>query len=201
MQVSSSVRSLLLGLGLLALAGCGHSPSNAAYLNRGGPESLLDVSSEVVTLNAGTTAELDDLSNWVEKDIPSRAELNCKPADRACVKAQRILEKHEIPYSMGAANDQSVTLTYERILARDCNQRYVDNPDNFYNKNHPAFGCSVAANIVQHVTDKQEFINPAISDDPAATRAVNDIRRAYTPRPVDKPYNIGESVVSKAKSE
>jgi type IV pilus biogenesis protein CpaD/CtpE len=101
---------------------------------------------------------------------------------------------------MGMSNDNSVTLVYERILARDCDQRYVDNPRNYYNTNHRAFGCATAANMVQQVTNKQEFISPNLSDDPSAVRAINDMNRAYVPRPIVDSYNVGDSAVAKSKS-
>ncbi len=199
MHTTHAVRSLFVAA-LLVLAGC-TPPKNSAYLNRGGPESLLDVSSEVVTLSAANAQDMLDLTDWIERDSPTRAELNCLAGDTRCAEAKKILELEGIPFVKTSNSSQSVTLVYERILARDCNSRYVDNRDNFYNTNHPNFGCSVAANIVQHVTDKQEFINPNLSDDPSAARAVNDIKRAYTPRDVVKPYDATNSVVNAGKSE
>ena len=186
---------------LLALSACGHAPGNAAFLNRGGPESLLDVSSEVVSLSVAQDSDLKDLSAWIERDQPTRAELNCNPSEKRCKETQKILDLHGVPFANGSSTGQSVTLTYARILARDCDQRFVDNVPNHHNAYHPAFGCAVAANMVQQVTDKQEFISPNLSDDPSAARAVNDMYRAYTPRPVVAPYNVDESIVSKSKSE
>jgi type IV pilus biogenesis protein CpaD/CtpE len=66
--------------------------------------------------------------------------------------------------------------------------------------NHPAFGCATAANMVQQVTDKQSFVSPSLLDDASAARAVNDVNRAYAPRPAVAPYSVDSSVVSKAKS-
>ena len=66
---------LILTVAALALTACGKPPADSAYLNRGGPESLLDVSSEVVSLNGTNRAELKELSNWIEKDQPTRAEI------------------------------------------------------------------------------------------------------------------------------
>ena len=75
----------------------------------------------------------------------------------------------------GAAVDvtgagQSVDMLYERVAAYNCVNRYVNNSSNNANLNHPAFGCSVASNIVQSVTDKRQFTNPALLDMPAAGR-------------------------------
>lgn len=199
MKRTFSLRSLIIA-SALALTACGPVPPDSAYLNRGGPESLLDVSSEVVTLGTASDHELDELAKWIERDHPTRAELNCAPGDKRCDEAEKILELEGVPIVTGNSVDRSVTLVYERILARDCDQRFKDNRANFYNTNHPAFGCSVAANIVQHVTNKQEFISPNLSDDPSAKRAVTDMHRAYTPREVVKPYAVGDGLVSKSGS-
>lgn len=185
--------------GLLVLSACGVPPADSAYFNRGGPESLLDVSSEVVNLSAANEKDLKDLSAWIEKDQPTRAELNCDLNDKKCDITRKVLDLHGVPVVIGAGMDSSVTLVYERILARDCNARYVDNSHNFHNTSHPAFGCAIAANMVQQVTNKQEFISPNLSDDPSAARAVNDMRRAYAPRPIVAPYEAAGSAMTTKK--
>lgn len=195
MQRMNSLRSMVLAASLAVLTACGQPPATSAYMNRGGPESLLDVSSEVVNLSTANKSDIADLAAWVEKDRPTRAQLNCSSGDRQCTEAQKVLDLNAIPTMDGAANDATVTLIYERILARDCNQRYVDNPHNYYNTNHPSFGCATAANIVQSVTNKQEFVSPNLSDDPSAARAINDIRRAYKPRPVVDAYDVKDSSI------
>lgn len=193
MHGAFTLRSPVFVVALLALAGCGAPPASSSYFNRGGPESLIDVSSEVVNLGAGSQADLKELAEWIEKDQPTRALLNCYAGDGYCAQARRILDLHGVPVSTGIDGQQTITLVYERILARDCNKSYVDNTGNFYNTNHASFGCSVAANMVQQVTDKQEFVNPGLSDNPSAVRAVSDMRRAYTPRDIVKPYSTRQS--------
>lgn len=183
------------------LAACGPRPSDNAYLNRGGPESLIDVSSEVVTLSIASEKDRADLAAWIERDQPTRVELSCSNAGNACDETQKILELSGVPYNDVAAVANAVTLVYERILARDCSARYVDNPHNFYNTNHRAFGCAISANMVQQVTDKQEFISPVLADNPSAVRAVNDHKRAYAPRDIVKPYSVEESLAAKAKTQ
>lgn len=203
MHLIPSLRAVTLGLALAAsLTACDPVPPNSAFLNRGGPESLLDVSSEVVNLNAASASDMVELSNWIDHDQPTRAQLNCDGTDKRCGEARKILELHGVPVvpGTGTSNDQSVSLMYERILARDCNQRYVDRVTNDHNVASPSFGCSVAANMVQQVTDKQEFISPNVSDDPSAKRAVNDYHRAFAPRLVVDPYSVGESQTAKSAS-
>ncbi|MDX2096101.1 MAG: hypothetical protein SFW64_09260 [Alphaproteobacteria bacterium] len=200
MDSNVTARSVLFSTALLLVAAC-MPPADSAYRNRGTPEALIDISSEVVSLPVGDALAVADLKNWLNRDRPTRAELNCVSSDKYCGEAKKLFEKQNIPLAHGTPGNQTVTLIYERILARDCNPSYVDNPHNFYNTNHAAFGCAVSANMVQHVTNKQEFVNPALSDDPSAVRGVNDIRRAYTPQPPTVPYTVGDSLVSKGKTE
>src|SRR5258708_7396846 len=109
---------------LLTLAACS-APKDSFY-NRGHPESLLDVSSEIVNLNVRDKADLDALSTWIEKDAPTRAELFCDANLKTCRDAVTLLESREVAVSVTPSPNNAVTLTYERIVARDCNQRYLD---------------------------------------------------------------------------
>jgi hypothetical protein len=199
MQPMNHVRTAILSLGMLAMSACGSPPTATSHLNRG-PESLIDLSSEIVHLSIASPSELKELAAWVEKDRPTRAQLSCVASTKQCVDAQKLLELQGVPVAMGTDAENSVTLVYDRILARDCDQRYVDNAHNSYNITHPHFGCAVSANIVQHVTDKQEFVSPNLSDAPSAVRGVNDINRAYTPREIVPPYSVDDALTNKAKS-
>lgn len=172
---------------LLVLAAC--SPPNSAFYNRGTPESLLDVSSEVVSLGVSNKKELDALASWIEKDRPTRAELYCDITNKECRAANHLFESKGVPTVLGGAENGSVKLFYERILARDCNQRYVDQGFSWYNVEPPAVGCSVAANMVQQVSNKREFVNPNLSDDPSAVGAVDAMRRVNTPKAITPAYN------------
>jgi hypothetical protein len=198
MQRMMAPRSILLMAVVLTLSACSHfGPTPAAYMNRGGPEALIDVSSEIVNLSTASKADIVELAAWIENDRPTRAQLNCTGGEGQCTEAQKVLDLNGVPTVSSAGNTSTVTLIYERILARDCNPRYIDNPSNYYNLNHPSFGCAMSANMVQQVTNKQEFVSPNLSDDPSAVRAVNDLRRAYTPRPVVEPYSVGETSIKK----
>ncbi len=194
-------RTAILFIALLALAACQPKPSDSAYYNRGGAESLLDVSSEVVNLGVNDNASLKELSNWIKTDQPTRAELYCFAGDPRCTEARKVLDLHGVPTMNVESGDFSVALVYERILARDCKQRFRDNSVNQWNTNHPAFGCSVAANVVQHVSDKQQFIAPNITDTPRALGAVQSYDRAMTP-PTATPQRTGvaQSLTAQAQS-
>lgn len=198
------IRPLLLVpvLALIALGGC-NRPHDSAFYNRGGPESRLDVSSEVVNLSVAGPGERAQLASWIEQDRPSRAELYCTAGDSRCTEARKVLELQGVPVMDVSSMDFTVTLVYERILARDCNQRFRDNSrNNNYNAPHPALGCAISANIVQHVPDKQQFVEPNLMDTPRATGAVTAYERAYTPRPPSQQSTgVDQSIVNSARSQ
>lgn len=182
---------------LIALAAC-HRPSDSAFYNHGVPESLLDVSSEVVTLSVADPDAVKELSRWIEQDQPTRAELYCGVGDMMCSRAQQVLDLHGVPTMQVPSAQASVTLVYERILARDCNQRYVDNGSNPFNTYHHSFGCSLAANVVQHVSNKQQFVSPNLMDVPPATEALQAYDRAYIPNPTKPAYSVDQSLAASA---
>jgi hypothetical protein len=185
---------------VLALSACERPPASA-YPPRAGVESLLDVSSEVVSLSAATPASLNDLDAWIRRDAPTRAELLCSSRSINCSDARRFLERNTIPFAhVEAMTEPVVTLVYERVLVRDCNPAYIDNTNNYQNLNHRSFGCALAANAAQHISNKQQVVAPNILDPASAVRGVNDIHRAYKPRPIVNPYSAKESLSSQAKT-
>ena len=158
----------------LCLAACSDVPREA-YFNRGDPESLLDVSSEVVTVPLASDQSLGELSDWINRDQPSRAELLCNEADALCAKARDALSLYGVEYQIMPSGENAAHLFYERVLARDCENRYIDNHINPYNFNYPTYGCSIASNMVQMVSDKHQFTSPSLLDYQDAEGAV----RAY----------------------
>ncbi|MEJ0010803.1 MAG: CpaD family pilus assembly lipoprotein [Alphaproteobacteria bacterium] len=197
------IRHLPALLALLALAACDEPwhVSDAGYYNHGGPEQLLDVSSEVVNLSIAGPQQVGELSRWISKDHPTRAELYCTAGDRNCVAAHRVLASAQIPVMDVPSAEATVTLVYERVVARDCDQRYRDDTHDYLLYNHTEFGCAVAANIVQSVADKQEFVAPNLTDVPYATGAATAYDRAYTPpQAPQQGYSLQQSVLGQASS-
>ncbi|PZP87245.1 MAG: hypothetical protein DI582_00290 [Azospirillum brasilense] len=190
----------VLVVSALALSACTKPPASAFY-NRGTPESLLDVSSEVVNLSVADQPALAELSTWIKNDQPTRAELYCNEGDPRCTEALKVLDLHGVPTMTVPSGEYSVALVYERLLARDCRQQFVDNSRNPYNAPHPSFGCSIAANMVQHVSNKQQFISPNLTDVPPATNAVQARARAYIPNAAKPAYSVDQSVTQSAQSD
>jgi uncharacterized membrane protein YgcG len=168
--------SLLALMAITAVAACKKLPDEA-YFNRGAPESLLDYSSEVVNLPVSNKVQVNEFSSWVNSDQPTRAEIYCTASSKTCDDALDVLDLYGVPYTHVPSDQATVTLVYERVSARDCEQRFIDNRNNFYNLNHPTFGCSIAANIVQHVSDKKQLLNPSIADLQDGEKGVQTYKR------------------------
>lgn len=141
------------------------------YKDSGKVENLIDVSKETVSLNINDYHDISKLSSVISADQPASAELKCSVTTPVCKKAKILLEKNGIPFQLSAGNLNKITLTYDRIIARDCDQRYRDNMSGSRSLNHAAFGCSVTANALQMVSDKKQFTDPNLLDFPDAEKA------------------------------
>lgn len=140
------------------------------------PESLIDKSSERVTFSLAAPSAKQDVVEWLNKDMPSRAELSCTGADAACSAVGQELEHHGVPIIQVEGQPKAV-LIYDRFAAHACNNRFRDNSFNPNNHNHSAFGCSVSSNIVQSVADTAQFTNPPLMDNAPAIPAVKSVRK------------------------
>jgi hypothetical protein len=160
--MTKSSQFLLISCLALSLSGCAANIPPQAYANRGTPESLLDVSSEVVTVELASDESLGELTQWVEGDQPTRAEIRCTEGDVRCDQAEQTLSLYNVQAERVPSSSSQVDLIYERVIAHDCENRYIDNRINPYNMNHPAFGCSMASNMIQMVSDRQQFVNPSL---------------------------------------
>ncbi len=185
--MKTKLKSLVAIALLSSVAACSAIPPEA-YFERGHPEALLDQSSEVVNFELADYSALDDLLNWVNQDQPTRAELYCLDGDSTCIEAEQILQQFGVSTVFVASPDNMVTLVYERVLARDCENRYIENGVNPYNLPHPTLGCTISSNIVQMVTDKRQFTSPALLDLPDAERierVMDGYRQPYNTTPTE----------------
>jgi hypothetical protein len=189
-----AVLHIMVAGALFAASAC-HAP-RAAYYNRGAPESLLDVSSEVVNLPIATPAQVNELSSWLNSDQPTRAELYCNDTNLDCQNAVEVLELFAVPFIRIPSAESTATLVYERTLARDCDQRYIDNRSNPYNLNHPAFGCALAGNIVQHVSDKKQFVKPGLLGLRDAKKAVQNVEQYRAAPEGQQQYGITNNALT-----
>lgn len=162
------------------LSACSQIPDEA-YTNRGSPFSLLDASSEVVNVALVSEESVSEVVQWIDQDQPTQAELYCLDGDPVCMQTLETLEMFRVPVHYVSAADNNLVLIYDRIVARDCDNRYVDNPINPYNLNHKSFGCSLSVNMVQMVGDKRQFTSPALLDFRDGDRAVQDYQTYLKP--------------------
>lgn len=189
MNISKPTLLLLLAT---ALSGCSTIPPQA-YYNRGDPENLLTTSTEVVNVSLTRPNALGQLTGLADSDPPSSVQLNCAQADALCLEAKGIFDHRKIPVNWGEQGDE-VVLLYQRTTARDCENRYIDNSVNPYNLPPPTFGCSITANMVQMVSDKRQFTNPALMDFPDAEKGVRVYHNYLEPASSEE-KGLGASVI------
>lgn len=164
----------------ITLSACSQIPGEA-YYDRGSPYSLLDSSSEVVNVAITSQASIDEMVQWIDQDQPTQAELYCMEGEAFCSQALQTLETFHVPVQFTSSAENNLVLTYDRVVARDCENRYIDNSINPYNLNHPTFGCSLSVNMVQMVGDKRQFTNPALLDFRDGERAAADYESYVNP--------------------
>lgn len=165
------------------------------FANRGAPESLLDISAETVSVPLSSDHSIDELIDWVDQDQPTAAQLYCVESDVLCAAAEEVLSLYGVEYEFIPSESNVVNFVYERVLAHDCENRFVDNTINPYNLNHPTYGCSVSSNMLQMVSDRSQFVNPALSGYPDAERALKGYDRYLAEEPdtvSDDRYSVSE---------
>ncbi len=144
------------------------------------PEKLLDTSSEKVSFGLSSYQAIGELANWIEGDKPSHAELRCSGQRQECREAELVLRQASVKYSIlpASAEGNDVVLYYDRVLARDCDQRFINNSYNPSNEHYSGFGCATAVNTVQMVNDHKQFTNPVLLGPQDASSAAR-VYRSY----------------------
>lgn len=150
----------MLFTSVIGMASC-TSPTPDAYFNPGDTEDALMVVNELDYIDLSDPQSTHVIEEMIAQKKPTRATVNCDPTHATCKEIRKILENHTIRYS-GAPKGSLVTLEYERVVAKDCNSRYINNSNNNHNLHHSSFGCAMRANTAQMVSDKQQFVNPKL---------------------------------------
>ena len=150
--MSKKIHSFIFSvLALLAVSACaGHIIEEPVR-----PESLLDLSSERVSFSLSQSTSVEELTDWVNNDQPSRAEIYCTSTPEVCAEAKSVLQQFGIQFEekAGRESGDEIVLLYDRIFTRDCDGESTG-----------AIGCSVAANQVQMVVDPRQYLDPALLD-------------------------------------
>jgi type IV pilus biogenesis protein CpaD/CtpE len=139
---------------------CSRIPDEAGF-TRGQPESLLSANSESVSIDLGQRNALAQVVNSISNDSASRAILTCSNG-LLCNRVETLLNEYGVPYEVQSGSGNSVAIVYDRIIARDCDNKFVSNHNNPYNLNHTTFGCSTAMNQAMMVRDKRQFTDPMV---------------------------------------
>jgi hypothetical protein len=169
---ASSIALLILSAGLLQA--CAMKSSKIVS-----PESLIDRSAERVTFSLAAPSARQDITEWLIKDVPSRAELQCDGGDSVCAAIAAELDRRNVPVdAMQAGGQPRAVLVYERYAARACDNTYRDNSFNPLNSTNKALGCSVSQNLLQSVADGDQFTNPPMMGNAYGNQAVKAVRKA-----------------------
>jgi type IV pilus biogenesis protein CpaD/CtpE len=172
----------------VVVSGCTRLPSSA-YETFSGPESLLDQSKERVTVALAASGSAESLIEWLDQDQPSRVELHCDQGESNCTRAARIAEQFAVPYEFVDSGAGKAVLVYERVVARDCDPRFVSDHINPYNLHHRGYGCSVSANALQMISDRRQITAPSLMD-PHDGQRVQDTMSIY--RTVGDPAELSK---------
>lgn len=147
---------------------------SACSMHRAAPviraESLINSSAEKVSFAISDLSSLSPIEKWVSNgDSPSSAELTCVNRGKVCNAVKKILSKHgisvnEVPAAPGSDNVVgSVSLIYNRLIARECATVH--------------FGCATSTNSIHMVTNREQFIKPALSDFQDAASVVEAVKK------------------------
>lgn len=167
---------------LMLVSACSDVPPHA-YADRGAPESLLSKSQERVNVSLVNESGIAELQQWLERHQPTNAVLSCAPSSLRCAQARDLLEQYGVDLRMVVSRTgQDVAhLNYTHVVARDCENSYIDNPRNPYHVHAPAFGCSLAANMVQQISDRKQLTDPDMVPMQDGRRAAQVARGATQP--------------------
>jgi hypothetical protein len=124
------------------------------------PEALIDISSERVSFSLKDKKSVEEALDWMYKNRPSKVEISCSNS-KICGELHNAIKTAKVPHKHLDKNAEIVVFIYNKVVAKDCdksaNGRYV-------------FGCSVASNMVNMISDYKQIIDPPLSGDASAGR-------------------------------
>lgn len=131
-------------------------------------ETLIKSTAEKISFPIVDSSSLEAIENWVANgEAPTNAEISCVSSENTCNRVRNLLTNRGIPVNESAAAADSsagnVSLTYNRIIAHDCGTN--------------SFGCSTSVNAIHMVTNREQFIKPAMSDLQDAASSVRAVGR------------------------
>ena len=131
------------------------------------PESLISASAEKISFPISDSASVMTIENWVSGgDVPTDAEVSCVNGNPSCLSVKKFLKNSHIPFKEVAPVDASssrISLIYDSLIARGCDAN--------------SFGCSTSLNAIRMVTNREQFIKPALSDFQDAAVGVTAINK------------------------
>ncbi len=139
---------------------CSRIPAETGF-TRGQPENLLSVNSESVTVDLNQRNAIAQVVNYSNSEDITRAILTCSNS-LLCGRAESVLNQYGVPYEVRSGAVNTVAMISDRIIARDCDNKFVSNHHNPYNLSHRTFGCSMAMNQAMMVRDKRQFTDPMV---------------------------------------
>lgn len=148
-------------IAVLYLAACTSSNNHFDLIE---PEKLLAFSHEKISLPLTDSQSLNDIEQFINKDIPSKAEIVCGDEEILCHNAKKLFREKNIETSQVSATDSVepyISLLYDRIIAKDCS-------DEKY------FGCANAVNTIQMISSYKQLVKPDLIDPASADHLINN---------------------------
>ncbi len=180
----SAIPAVLLVASLFACA----PVSEKDYVTPGQPESLIQTSSERVSLDASLDTLTQTLTSWLRKDKPARIEASCHSANKECTRALNIAAAHQVEVmKKPVQGKERLVLVYERLYTKRCDPSYVSNHYNFRQLNHPAMGCATATNMLKMIGDPKQVTSPVLSAPADGAKAAEVVRQRYRAEPIGEP--------------
>lgn len=139
------INLLIIAIISFSLAGCSTRDSNNISVY-----DLLKTSKESVSFAIVNDKSVDAIFAWIKDEKPSSVQLACNNDKKLCDKLDQKLKNANIEIIPLFDIDDKLIASFDRNSAQNCKPG--------------VFGCSVSVNQINHVSNYNQFLNPAISD-------------------------------------